>query len=239
MSFFTFCFAEINDVQKILLTINLALPTITFAETIQIYPPTLQSLPSQELGQVVLKFMPSTSGTVNWYTNANDTTFRWIDSQYAETTLDDGTVRSSRRAICRGNVNGVRSTFLEKRVYEMPWLLTLYGDSLRKFGVNLVLFYPYVMATNPEDEGMCFGPTHENCDFSAFNSLKQAGISYKKICENKMSYGNFDIVYLLSKQGRKNTYGIWSQSSGSGGSSNSFALDYSTSNTAVCKKVKS
>lgn len=224
---------------KTLLTISLALPTITFAEAFQIYPPTLQSLPSQELGQVVLKFMPSTSGTVNWSTNANDKTFRWIDSQYVETTIDDGTVRSSRRAVYRGNVNGVRSTFLEKRVYEMPWLLILNGDSLGKFGVDSVLFSPYQIATNPEDEGMCFGPTHENCSFSPFNSLKKAGISYKKICENKMGYDNFDIVYLLSKQGKKNTYGIWSQSSGSGGRSNFFKLDYSTSNAAVCKKVKS
>lgn len=224
--------------KKTLLTISLALPTITFAQEIQVFPPTLQSLPSQELGQVVLKFMPSKSGAVNWYTNANDRTITWIDSKYEETTLNDGTVRSSRRAVYRGNVNGVKSTFLEKRIYEMPWLLTLNGDSLGKFGVSSVLFYPYVLAANPQDSGMCFGSTHENCEFSPFNSLKKSGISYKKICENQMGYGNFDVVYLLSKQGKKNTYGIWSQSSGSGGSSNSFALDYSTSNAEVCKKVK-
>jgi hypothetical protein len=225
--------------KKILLIASLALPTITFAESIQIDSPTLQSLPSQELGQVVLKFMPSTSDTVSWYTNANDTTFRWIDRKYTEITLDDGTVISSRRAVYRGKVNGVKSTYLDDRVYEMPWLLTLQGDSLGKFGVNSVSFEPYIIGIDSQDETTCFGSTHENCDFSPFNSLKKAGISYKKICENQMGYGNFDIVYLLSKQGKKNTYGIWSQSSGSGGSSNSFALDYSTSNAAVCKKVKS
>lgn len=225
--------------KKALLTISLALPTIALAEEVQVSPPTLQSLPLQELGQVILKFMPSTSGTVNWYTNANDTTFRWVDNKYVETAFGDGTVHSSRRAVYRGSVNGVKSTFLEKRVYEMPWLLTLHGDSLGKFGVDSVSFYPYVMAADPQDEGLCFGSTHENCDFSPINSLKKTGISYRKICENQLGYGNFDIVYLLSKQGKKNTYGIWSGSSGSGGSSNSFALDYSTSNAAVCKKVKS
>lgn len=225
--------------KKIFLTISLALPTLSFAETIQVYPPVLQSLPSQELGQVVLKFMPSTSDKVNWYTNANDTTFIWIDSTYEETTLNDGTVRSSRRAAYRGNVNGVKSMFLEKRMYEMPWLLTLNGDSLGKFGVNSVSFEPYVMVAASQNTGPCFGQTHENCEFNPFNSLKKAGISYKKICENNLEAGNFNIVYLLSKKGKKNTYGIWSQSAGSGGIANYFELDYSTSNAEICKKVKS
>ncbi len=121
----------------------------------------------------------------------------------------------------------------------MPWLVTLHGDALGKFGVDSVIFYPYVLASNPNVSGMCFGSTHENCDFTPFNSLKKVGISYKKICEKQMGADNFDIVYLLSKQGKKNTYAIWSQSSGSGGSSNSFTLDFSTSNAEVCKKVKS
>lgn len=225
--------------KKILLITGLVLPTIVLAEEVKIDSPVLQSLPSQELGQVILKFIPSASGTINWYTNANDTTFRWIDRKYIEITLDDGTVTSSRRAVYRGNVNGVKSTYLDNHVYEMPWLLTLQGDSLGKFGVDSVLFEPYIIGIHSQDETTCFGSTHENCDFKPFNSLKKAGISSKKICENQMGSGNFDIVYLLSKSGKKNTYGIWSQSLGSGGSSNSFTLDYSTSDSAVCKKVKS
>ena len=122
--------------KKILLITSLVLPTIVLAEEVKIDSPVLQSLPSQELGQVILKFIPSASGTINWYTNANDTTFRWIDRKYIEITLDDGTVTSSRRAVYRGNVNGVKSTYLDNHVYEMPWLLTLQGDSLGKFGVD-------------------------------------------------------------------------------------------------------
>lgn len=98
--------------KKILLITSLVLPTIVLAEEVKIDSPVLQSLPSQELGQVILKFIPSASGTINWYTNANDTTFRWIDRKYIEITLDDGTVTSSRRAVYRGNVNGVKSTYL-------------------------------------------------------------------------------------------------------------------------------
>lgn len=226
--------------KKILLMTIFALPAISSAEAIHVNPTSLQSLPSQELGQVVLKFMPSIGETVDWYKNANDKNFKWLDSKYVETTRDDnGTIYSTRRAVYRGNVNGVKSTFLDKRVYEMPWLVTLRGEAQGKFGVDSVVFYPYVLSRNPDDSGMCFGSTHENCEFTPFNSLKKAGITYKKICENQMGAGNFDIAYLLSKKGKKNTYGIWSQSAGSGGSSNSFELDFSASNVEVCKKVKS
>lgn len=226
--------------KKILLISFLALPVISTADVIRVSPASLQTLPSQELGQVVLKFIPSVGETVDWSKNANDLSFKWLDSKYVEATrYDDGTIYSTRRAIYRGNVNGVKSTFLDKRVYEMPWLVTLRGEAQGKFGVDSVEFYPYVLAKNSNDSSTCFGSTHENCDFTPFNSLKKAGITYKKICENQMGAGNFNIVYLLSKKGKKNTYGIWSQSDGSGGSSNSFELDFSSSNAEVCKKVRS
>lgn len=225
--------------KKILLINFLALPVISTADVIRVYPASLQNLPTQELGQVVLKFMPSVGETVDWYKNANNQSFKWLDSQYVEITRDDGTIYSTRRAIYRGHVNGVKSTFLDKRVYEMPWLATLRGEAQGKFGVDSIEFYPYVLAKNSDDSSICFGSTHENCDFTPFNSLKKVGITYKKICENQMGAGNFNIVYLLTKHGKKNTYGIWSQSAGSEGSSNSFALDYSSSNVEVCKKVKS
>lgn len=224
--------------KTLLITIS-ALPTFAFAEAIHVNPASLQNLPSIELGQAILKFMPSTIETVDWSKNANDKNFKWLDSKYVEATRNDnGTIYSTRRAVYRGNVNGVKSTFLEKRVYEMPWLVTLRGEKQGKFGVDSVTFFPYVLASDPDDSGMCFGSTHKNCDFMPFNSLKRVGITYKKICENQMGAGNFDIVYLLSASGKKNTYGIWSQSTGSGGSSNAFELDFSTSNAEVCKKYK-
>ena len=87
-----------------------ALPAISSAEAIHVNPTSLQSLPSQELGQVVLKFMPSIGETVDWYKNANDKNFKWLDSKYVETTrYDDGTIYSTRRAVYRGNVNGIKS----------------------------------------------------------------------------------------------------------------------------------
>lgn len=225
--------------KKTLLITTLACPTFALAEAIQVKPASLQNLPSIELGQVVLKFMPSNQETVDWSKNANDQNFQWLDNTYVEATSNDNrSIYSTRRAVYRGNVNGVKSTFLEKRVYEMPWLVTLRGEGQGKFGVDSVTFFPYVLASNPDDSGMCFGSTHNNCDFSPFNSLKRVGISYKKICENQMGAGNFDVIYLLSASGKKNTYGIWSQSSGSGGSSNAFELDFSTSNAKVCKKYK-
>ena len=64
--------------KKILLMTIFALPAISSAEAIHVNPTSLQSLPSQELGQVVLKFMPSIGETVDWYKNANDKNFKWI-----------------------------------------------------------------------------------------------------------------------------------------------------------------
>lgn len=180
--------------KKILLITSLVLPTIVLAEEVKIDSPVLQSLPSQELGQVILKFIPSASGTINWYTNANDTTFRWIDRKYIEITLDDGTVTSSRRAVYRGNVNGVKSTYLDNHVYEMPWLLTLQGDSLGKFGVDSVLFEPYIIGIHSQDETTCFGSTHENCDFKPFNSLKKLVSHLRKSAKTKWD----QVISILS-----------------------------------------
>lgn len=222
-------------IKRILLVVSLTLPSLSFA--LEVYPPLLKKLLSQELGQVVLKFMPSTSSKVDWYTNANDNSFVWIDPTFVETTLNDGTVYSSRRGVFRGHVNGVKSTFLYNRVHEMPWVATMEGQN-PKFGVQSVILNPaVVLLNNKNGEGTCFGSTHENCNFSPFTSLKRVGITYKKVCENQLGAGNFKIAYLLTKKGKKDTYGVWGESSGSGGSSNSFELDYSTSKAEICKKI--
>lgn len=228
---------EKEMLQRILMMLTFTLPSFAFSASLEVYPPSLKKLPSQELGQVVLKFMPSTSSKVNWYTNANDNSFVWIDPTFVETTLNDGTIYSSRRGVFRGHVNGVKSTFLYNRVNEMPWIATMEGQNPRH-GVQAIRLNPaVVLLNNRNEEGDCFGSTHENCEFSPFLSLKRSGITYKKICENKIGAGNFRIAYLLTKAGKKNTYGVWEESSGSGGKANIFTLDYSENKTDICEKI--
>lgn len=222
---------------KLLALFILFLPSIGFTASIEVYPSSLKKLPSQELGKVILKFMPSNSTKVSWYTNANDESFLWIDPTFVETTFNDGTLYSSRRGVFRGHVNGVKSTFLYKKVNEMPWVALMQGGN-PKHGVKSVIFVPTVVLLEESDkEGTCFGSTHENCKFSPFTSLKLSGIKYKKVCENQIGVGNFKIAYLLSKNGKKDTFGVWEESSGSGGTANQFTLDYSETKSEICKKI--
>lgn len=222
----------------ITLMVSLFIPTLTFSAPLEVYPTSLQKLPSQELGQVILKFIPSTSSEITWFERANDESIIWINRTFVEESLGGGVFYSSRKGVFRGHVNGVKSTYLYNNLKEMPWLVILEGE-IAKFGVTSVTFKPsVVLLGNKDEEGDCFGTTHENCEFSPFISLKKAGIKYQKICEAKYSGNNFRNVYLLTKKGKKNTYGIWENSDGSGGGSSVFSLDYSHNQKEVCKKIQ-
>lgn len=225
--------------KSILIILASTLPCLTLAANIDVYPRSLNKLPSQELGKVILKFMPSVNEKVNWYTNANDKTFVWIDPTYVEGTYRDGTPYSTRRGVFRGNVNGVVSTFLYKTLNEMPWVATMHGDNPRH-GVTFVSFQPaVVMLGNEDEEGRCFGSTHENCEFSPFKSLSKVGIKYKKLCKDNLDAINFSETYLLTASGKKDTYGVWTESGGSGGIANKFLLDYeSSSKEEACENNK-
>ncbi|HFF5071126.1 TPA: hypothetical protein ACGDNJ_001516, partial [Acinetobacter baumannii] len=133
---------------------------------LQPYPTVLSKLPQQELGQVILKFMPNkNTNRIGWDYRANDTSIVWIDNSYQEIDNGDGTFESSRKGVARINVNGVKSTYLKQRVYELPWSIMMKGER-GKFGVNSVNFYP--ATASRENENICFGEVYGNCEFKPF-----------------------------------------------------------------------
>lgn len=202
---------------------------------LQPYPTVLSKLPQQELGQVILKFMPNkNTNRIGWDYRANDTSIVWIDNSYQEIDNGDGTFESSRKGVARINVNGVKSTYLKQRVYELPWSIMMKGER-GKFGVNSVNFYP--ATASRENENICFGEVYGNCEFKPFKSLERSKIAYKKLCEKIDNGINFKIAYLLSNKGKQDTFAIWSSSSGSGGSWTEFELYYNTNKNEVCKVV--
>lgn len=211
------------------------LSTNIYAEssTISVYPPSLQKLKTQEFGQLVLKFIPDKQDrNVSWDYRANDPSIVWLDSSYLEEKLTDGSYYSSRKGVARVNVLGVKSTYLDHRKYELPWTILMEGE-VGKFGVNTVSFYPATVSR--VNENTCFGENFDNCEFSPFKSLSLARIKYKKVCEKELSAGNFEKAYLLSATGKIPVYGIWISSSGSGGTNNAFALNYSSNEKTMCK----
>ena len=204
-------------------------------DKLQPYPLALKSLPQQEFGQVVLKFLPNKNiNQIGWDYRANDPSIIWLDSSYEEEDLGDGNFESSRKGVARVNVNGVTSTILDQRLYELPWSIMMKG-ARGKFGVTSVHFYP--ATASRQNENACFGEIYGNCDFKPFKSFDKSKIKYKKLCEKIDNGINYRIAYLLSAVGKKDTYAIWSSNGGSGGSWNEFEIFYDQNKNNVCKIV--
>ncbi|WP_160246229.1 hypothetical protein [Acinetobacter indicus] len=222
--------------QKTIVALAFMMPSLVMAQTLEVYPKQLKSLKPVEIGSMILKFMPTEKSKVTWLTNANDSSIVWIDTPYQEHETRDGTPYTIRQGAFRGNVQGVKSTLLKDKLYEMPWAIKMNGGNSRH-GVTDIEFYPAEVDLQSKETSMCFGNTHDKCTFSPFKSLTKSGIKYTKVCENKEVSFEYSIAYLLSAKGKKDVYAIWSYSSGSGGDYNSFTLHYSEDKKEVCSKL--
>jgi len=222
-----------------LLPLIFMIPIICSASdnNLQVYPPELGKLKQQELGSLVFKLMPSLSEKqIYWDFKSDDPSIIWIDSFYEERKMEDGGFYSSRKGIARVNVLGTKSTIVDRKKYELPWSIMMEGD-VGKFGVNTISLYPATISK--KNENICFGENFDNCEFSPFKSLSKAKINYKKVCEKKFGALNFEEAYLLSAPGKRSVYGIWGSSSGSGGTSNTFKIDYTENQKEMCKGLMS
>ncbi|HCJ6432326.1 TPA: hypothetical protein NV462_000941 [Acinetobacter baumannii] len=210
---------------------------VSAEEPLQPYPVTLKKLPQQEFGQLVYKLLPNKNEKkLYWDFRSNDKSIVWLDSFYVEKKLEDGTFHSSRKGVARVNVLGTKSTIVDHRTYELPWSVMMEG-TVGKFGPNTISLYPATVAR--EYENICFGENFDNCEFSPFKSLTKANIKFKKVCEKNFGALNFEEAYLLTSPSKKAVYGIWQSSSGSGGTSNLFRIDYSENQKQVCDTLMS
>ncbi len=223
--------------RSFLMVCTLALPLQVFSAeaALQPYPVTLKKLPQQEFGQLVYKLMPNkTEEKLYWDFRSNDKSIIWLDSFYVEKKLEDGTFHSSRKGVARVNVLGKKSTIVDHRTYELPWSVMMEG-TVGKFGPNTISLYPATVSR--ENENICFGENFDNCEFSPFKSLTKASIKFKKVCEKNFGALNFEEAYLLTAPNKKAVYGVWQSSSGSGGTSNLFRIDYSENQKQVCDSL--
>lgn len=172
----------------------------------------LSKYPSVELGQVISQFMPEKSDDITWSYRVNAPVF-WITDGF-ET---NGTY-SFRKGVIRINVQGKDSYVLRDNSYELPWTIKYSTFSSPKFGLEAITFFPGI---EPDDQ--CFGTLYSGCSFTTENSMKVAGITYKKLCEKQK--GNYiKIGYELSKTNKLKTYASLDNSSGTGGDTSSFSL---------------
>jgi hypothetical protein len=215
--------------------------SIFATEQLTITHKSLDKLPSQEIGQVIKKFLPDTKNNafpITWDYKANDNTIIWLHRPYIEEQLYDNSIVSTRKGIFRSHVLGKKATYLQNIKYELPWSV-IYKGEMAKFGVKEIEFHPNLPGIDVIDSGMCFGTEYDNCDFNPIKSLKNAGVNSKMICRDPFGGGsNFEKVYLLTAVGKKPTYAIYSMSTGSGGSSSNFTLVLNTNQKDVCNSVK-
>lgn len=214
--------------------------SIFSAEILPVYGKGLEKLKSQEIGQFIKNFIPDSGDKkISWGYKANDSMIIWLHKPYKEEFYTDGTKEILRKGVFRSHVNGVKTTYLEDREYELPWQVVYRAESMAKFGVEIIQFNPNVPDIDIIESGNCFGVEFSNCEFDPLPSLKRVGIATKKICDDgRGSMANFERVYLLTMQGKQPIYAIHMMSTGSGGSSSNFRLILDTTKEKICKSVK-
>lgn len=213
--------------------------SIFSADALPVYGKGLEKLKSQEIGQVIKKFMPNSNEKgLSWDYKANDPMIIWLHKPYKEEVYVDGTVENLRKGVFRSHVNGIRATYLEDKKYELPWQVVYNGYGMAKFGIDIIQFTPNLPDINIISSSNCFGIKFDNCAFDPLPSLKQVGINNKMVCRDKNGGGGtFEKVYLLTGNGKKPTYAIYSRSEGSGGSTSDFKLILNTTQEKVCKSI--
>lgn len=198
----------------------------------------LEKLKMQEIGFVIKSFLPNSNvSRIDWDYKSNDQSIIWLHKPYLEQRLYDGSIQSVRKGVFRSHVIGVQTTYLQDRKYELPWSV-IYIGSIAKFGITEIQFHPNLPNIDIIDSGQCFGVEYTNCDFNPIQSLKNVGVNSKMICRDDSASGsNFKKVYLLTANGKKSTYALYSMSTGSGGSTNDFSLILQTTKDDVCNLV--
>lgn len=199
----------------------------------------LEKLKMQEIGPLIKSFLPNLGASAIWWDyKSNDSSIIWLHKPYIETQFQDGSFETVRKGVFRSNVLGIQTTYLQDRKYELPWSV-IYLGKMAKFGVTEIQFHPNLPDIDIIDSYQCFGSSYNNCDFNPIQSLKNAGVNSKMICRDDSGSGsNYKKAYLLTANGKKPTYAIYSMSAGSGGSTNDFSLIFKTTKNEICNLVK-
>jgi hypothetical protein len=189
---------------------------------------TLNSYRSFELGEAIFLLMPDKNmERIGWDFRSNAPVLWTTDGYNTEIDYSDREI-SFRDGLIRVNVKGTKSYILRKKKEELAWTIRFSTPNGAKFGVDSIKLYP------GDSDGQCFGHLYENCNFSVEKSLKNVGIKFKKICEQKRPDNKW-IEYKLSHSGKKSIFAELEYNQGSGGSSTSFEMFLHKKEKSSCK----
>lgn len=182
-------------------------------------PKSAMDISSYELGDFIRMYMPNYSNSMDdqpnlWQFNADNPNMIWLTHgiETIENGSDSDTYR--REGLVRINIQGRVPYSLKQRKVELAWNITYWSDDLPKFGVKEIII-----------SNKCFGTMHNNCESEPLKSLREAKISYTKIC-SAQDLGTKIVGYALNTKGKKTTYLVQTDSCGSGGCSTSYSLYY-------------
>jgi hypothetical protein len=195
---------------------------------------TLNGYRSFELGEAILLFMPDKNmESVGWDYRI-DAPVIWLTDGY---TAEDSRYKEEafRKGLIRINVEGVKSTILRKTKEELAWRIRYSTSNTPKLGVESIEL-SIDGGIGDKDADVCFGHLYNNCAFSPEKSMSAVGIHSTKICENNHSLTAGKIIgFELTHPDKRKTFARLFYSSGSGGDSASFELDFSKKEKDLCK----
>ncbi|MDO8754134.1 MAG: hypothetical protein Q7J80_09610 [Anaerolineales bacterium] len=165
-----------------------------------VHPPSAKKLPSIELGQALLLFMPDEASKFVGWDFRSEAQIVWLSDGY-ETRKDEKTQNTSvRHGLMRINVNGKKSTVLKKKKNELAWRVEYESNNPPKLGIETITLGP---GTPTET---CFGELYSGCAFDPIPSIKASGIKVKVLCGGKHQISPIDIGLELSHPGRRKIF---------------------------------
>lgn len=155
-----------------------------------VYPSTLNAMPSIELGDLILDIMkPKASNKWQWNWQANSNIL-WQN----EVGIDnEGPLRSG---MVRINVMGSVAKVLKDRHKELGWSIRL-----REFDNMPVEYGPDAIELSPAN---CSGIEYDDCLFDPLPSLDRKGIRHRLACYTSISRMGEKSIHVLQSPSRSN-----------------------------------
>lgn len=156
-------------------------------ETADVYPSVLNTQPSIELADLILRVMGENSTRWQWSWQSNSDIV-WQEGTSNEP--DSGEI--SRTGYARINVLGATASILKERKKELGWAVVLKTRHRSPtYGPNM----PKIIEVHPNE---CDGNELTSCPFDPLPSLDKKGIGHNLICSVGTNYDGGYRTYILN-----------------------------------------
>jgi hypothetical protein len=211
------------------LVLLLTVVCASVANAQSVFPSSAGSLEPLELGDATLLLMPdkTTVGPVHWDFREGSRQIAWVTDGYENAENRSGQVVPTRYGLMRIHVRGKKSTVMKRELTELAWTVSYSTESALKFGVEIIAIDP------GEPRESCFGTLYEGCDFDPKESFENTGIAARVLCKVR-TLGIEITGYELSHPNKRTTLARLITNTGSGGTSSSLELIFTTPREELC-----